>query len=258
MSPSSGDLPPTERFTERAGDYARWRPTYPEAALRDAIQGLGDPNGLVVADIGAGTGISSRQVASLGPRVFAIEPNAEMRGAAEPHPRVTWRDGRAESTGLPDRSVGLVLCAQAFHWFEAAPALREFRRILRPGGRLAILWNQKDVSDPFTKEYYGLVDRAAEESGQHKVRSTERHLDAVSASGLFAPQPVRIYRHLQALDEEGFLGRTRSASYVPKEGAIADRLLADLRALHARHRGPDGIARLVYKTELFLADVPAA
>jgi SAM-dependent methyltransferase len=114
-------LDPTGRFTNRAEDYAKHRPSYPDAAIDAVLMGLGAPPDLVAADVGAGTGISSRALAARGLRVVAIEPNAAMRAKAEPHPRVEWRDGTGERTGLPPASVDLVLCAQAFHWLDPEP-----------------------------------------------------------------------------------------------------------------------------------------
>src|SRR5689334_8771077 len=97
---------PTCRFFDRAGDYARYRPGYPGAAIDAVLEGL--PKACTVADVAAGTGILSRLVAARGARVLAVEPNAAMRAAAAPHPGVVWSDGTAEATGLPDGSVDLV------------------------------------------------------------------------------------------------------------------------------------------------------
>src|SRR4051812_29902068 len=130
---------PTERFSDRARDYVRFRPSYPSEAIDEVLRGL--PAGIVCADVGAGTGISARLVADRGVKVIAVEPNAAMRGAATPHELVEWRAGTAEATGLGTAAVDLVVCAQAFHWFDPARALEEFHRILRPGGRVALMWN---------------------------------------------------------------------------------------------------------------------
>src|SRR5262245_64002535 len=147
------EMNPTGRFTDRAADYVKYRPGYPGAAIDAILAGLGHPAVLLAADVGAGTGISSRALAERGVRVTAIEPNAAMRGAAEPHPRVEWQDGTAEATGLPGGSMDLVVCAQAFHWVRQDEALREFARVLRQAGRLAILWNERDRSDPLMTAY---------------------------------------------------------------------------------------------------------
>jgi len=148
--PPLHELAPTTRFSDRAADYVRYRPDYPAAAIDRMLAGLRTPPEIVAADVGAGTGISARRLAERGARVWAVEPNAEMRAAAAPHPLVTWHDGTAEATGLDRASVDLVLCAQAFHWFRPPEAVAEFARILRPGGRLAIVWNRRDRSDPLT------------------------------------------------------------------------------------------------------------
>ena len=119
------------RFDSRAQAYAEFRPSYPPEAIDSALDGLGDPLALTIADVGAGTGISARLFARRVAAVIAIEPNVRMRAAAEPHPRVQWREGTAEKTGLEDRSVDAVVACQAFHWFATLPAMLEFRRVAR-------------------------------------------------------------------------------------------------------------------------------
>ncbi|MGA9419931.1 MAG: class I SAM-dependent methyltransferase, partial [Candidatus Cybelea sp.] len=139
-------MDPTARFGTRAQAYAAFRPSYPAGAIDAALDGLGDPNTLTIADVGAGTGISSRLFAERGVTVIAIEPNARMRAAAEQHPRVSWRDGTAERTNLPSGSVDAVVACQAFHWFVPNEAFGEFRRIARR--RAAILQYERDERDP--------------------------------------------------------------------------------------------------------------
>src|SRR5262245_18241062 len=109
MAKNGYDLDPTRRFSDRTQEYVRFRPTYPASAIDHMLAGLSDPSRLIAADIGAGTGISALLLAERGVRVWAVEPNAEMRAAAAPHPHVTWQDGTAEATGLPPGSVDLVL-----------------------------------------------------------------------------------------------------------------------------------------------------
>ncbi|MBD5635763.1 MAG: class I SAM-dependent methyltransferase, partial [Candidatus Eremiobacteraeota bacterium] len=129
------------RFFGLAERYDRFRPDYPPAAIEAILAGL--PSGAVVADIGAGTGISTRALSAAGARAIAIEPNDEMRAFACAS-GVDARAGSAENTGLATGSVDVVGCFQAFHWFANAAPLAEFVRILRPGGRLAIVWNERD------------------------------------------------------------------------------------------------------------------
>jgi SAM-dependent methyltransferase len=247
-------LDPTSRFTSRADDYRRYRPSYPPAAIDAILDGLADPRTLLAADIGAGTGISTRLLADRGVRIIAIEPNAAMRAAAEPHPHVEWRDGTAERTGLADASIDLALCAQAFHWFRAPEALAEFARILRPAprsGRLALMWNiRNDEGDAFTGVYGAAVKRHATDAAAHK----DPDAAAIAASPAFGPVCHLVFPYQQTLDWPGLLGRATSASYVPSEGPALALLTADLKAAYDAHRDPEGRVRLVYRTEVFLAE----
>src|SRR4051812_35209407 len=111
-----------ERFSNRVANYVKYRPGYPPEILeifRDEMNLTGDS---VVADIGSGTGISARVFLENGNPVFGVEPNAAMRAAAKEFlksfPQFESVEGTAEATNLPDRSVDLVIAAQAFHWFD--------------------------------------------------------------------------------------------------------------------------------------------
>src|SRR5690606_34163131 len=126
-------------FTSRAESYRRHRPGYPDAAI-EALLALAPKR---VADIGAGTGISCLPFLERGLEVVAVEPNAAMRAAGIEHHALRWVDGSAENTGLSDASVDLVTCFQSFHWFEPTAAMPELVRILRPGGALAAVWNER-------------------------------------------------------------------------------------------------------------------
>src|SRR2546427_11107146 len=130
------DLDTIGRFSDRAADYVRYRPTYPVEAVHVILDGLGPPARLVAADVGAGTGISARLLGEQGVRVVAVEPGEAMRRAAVRHPNVTWVAGRAEATAMCSQSVGLVFCAQSFHCIRTAASLREFARNLNNRRRL--------------------------------------------------------------------------------------------------------------------------
>lgn len=244
-------LAPTTRFTDRVDDYVKFRPDYPAAAADAVLNGC-DRSTVVLADVGAGTGISSRWIAErlTGGVVLAVEPNRAMRDGAETHPRVRWADGSAESTGLPAGSVDVVLCAQAFHWFKPIEALAEFARVLRPGGRVALMWNDRDQADPFTRAYTEAFRRATQD--HPALRDFSQH-DALERSLLFTDFRVRTFRHGQRLDGAGLLGRAQSASYCPKEGPAWETLKRELLALHARFAGEDGCAELVYRTSVYSA-----
>ena len=238
------------RFSDRAADYVKYRPGYPAEAVDAIIEGLGAPETLTVVDVGAGTGISARLIAGRGARVVEIEPGEAMRQAAAPHPRVRWVSGHAEATGLRSQSADVVLCAQSFHWFRPPPALAEFARLLEPGGRLAIVWNRRSRTDPFTAGYRQAI---VEVGGDTGAESMSFDPDVVARSGLFTPLERRSVPHRQRLDLDGLIGRARSASYVPKTGAESERLLGLLRALHLQYADASGFATLIYETEIFLA-----
>jgi SAM-dependent methyltransferase len=246
---------PTGRFSGLADLYARHRPGYPDAAINRIVArcGLGPTSRLV--DVGCGTGISTRLFAARGIPVVGIEPNAEMRARAEAEAALPggvvpqYRDGRGEATGLASGEADAVLAAQAFHWFDAAVALREFHRVLKPGGWVALMWNERDESDPGTAAYGAVVrtgpDAAAVEGPRGKAG------EALLATALFEDAERVAFRYEQPLDEEGLLGRAFSASYAPREPAAAAAFAAALRRVFADHQRGGRVA-LHYVTSVYL------
>lgn len=250
-----GETDPTRRFSGLADAYARFRPTYPAAAVEHVLRRCGLAAGSVLVDVGCGTGISSRAFAARGLRVIGLEPNPDMRAeaAAEPAPAggppPEYRDGRAEATGLETASADAVLAAQAFHWFEPATTLPEFHRILRPGGWVILLWNSVDKRDAFGKTYadlvWSLTDRA-------RTEMHERSPEALRDHPLFDLQEPAYFPNEQRLDEAGLLGRAFSASYAPKDAARRETYAAALRELFLAN-ARDGQVALPYRTEVYLA-----
>lgn len=206
---------PTERFTDRAEDYARWRPGYPAGIVAP----LNLPAGARIADIGSGTGIAAELFARHGYEVVGVEPNAEMRARA----RVPMMEGTGEATGLPGAAFDAVVCAQAFHWLDHEAAKREFLRILKPGGVIAILWNDRlENVDAFARGLAGLI------AGRNSV-GVRPDLRALF-QGFIVEEHV--CRHAQRLGWEGLVGRLRSASYVPLDDPA---FFARLRVLFDKH-----------------------
>jgi SAM-dependent methyltransferase len=243
----------TDRFTGRAQDYAAHRPGYPDACIDALLRGMGAPEFLVVADIGAGTGIMSRPIAERGPLVVAVEPNAAMREKAEPHERVLWEDGTAEATGLRDQSVNLVVCAQAFHWFDAPAAFAEFRRVLRWTGRLALVWNEVDASTELGAGYREILDGLATDDTP-RVRYAAQE-DPFAATGLFNEVAKAGFPFSMTHTRTGLIGRALSASYAPKSGPDHEELVARLGALHAAHADGSAEVALPYVTTAWTAAV---
>jgi ubiquinone/menaquinone biosynthesis C-methylase UbiE len=214
---------PLKRFSERASYYAHYRPTYPNEAIAKVIANRGDYQPQIAADIGAGTGISARLLANQGLQVIAIEPNAEMRQVATAHPQVRFQIGTAEQTHLPNESVDLVTAFQAFHWFNPESALSEFYRILKPSGRLAIVWNHRNRNDGFTQEYSQILKSASKEHPAEKEKRRQS-ISYLEESSLFTHFRYSAIPHQQQLDLPRLMGRTQSASYVPVEGKEAKKL----------------------------------
>jgi SAM-dependent methyltransferase len=243
-------LDPLTRFSDRAADYVKYRPTYPSVAIDTILSDLNLP--LTVADVGAGTGISARLLGDRGLKVWAIEPNQAMSDAADPHPNVEYCQAAAEETGLPDRSVDLVTSFQAFHWFEPETTLNEFHRILKPSGRVALVWNKRDLSDPFTHDYGELLKQA---SNKHPA------LDRlVAAQPLFVhPQFCNarevVFASEQALDLEGLYGTSNSRSYVPRTGNANVQLMQDLQDLYECYVDRNGLVYMKHHTQVILAEM---
>jgi SAM-dependent methyltransferase len=249
------DLKPTERFTGLADLYTRYRPDYPAEAIDFILAHCHLWPGSLVVDVGSGTGTSSRQLAQRGITVIGIEPNEEMRQQAaslsvpEGMPAPTYRDGRGEETGLPDACTDAVLSAQAFHWLDAERALAEFRRILKPDGWVVLMWNERDEMDPFTAAY-GDVLRSTPEGARLEARRT-RAGEALLQSPLYQHRERVVFRHRQELDEDGVIGRARSASYAPRETQAVQVFCDALRQAFARHQC-DGKVALHYETAVFV------
>ncbi|MEN9568594.1 MAG: hypothetical protein RLZZ69_3790 [Cyanobacteriota bacterium] len=241
---------PQGRFSDRAQDYAKYRPSYPSEAINCILEGL-DTSKLITADIGAGTGISSRLLADRGVKVMAIEPNTAMRQVALAHPLVEFRDGSAENTKLPDNSVDLVTCFQAFHWFNPEPTLREFARILQPEGRIALVWNDRDLDggDRFTREYDYIITQASNNS---PILSRLDGRSGTFIKSLFSLVSQQIFAYQQALTQDSLIGVATSASYIPQEGKAYQQMLRNLTNLHQKYCDEQGLVYLKYKTSVYL------
>lgn len=248
----------TERFSDRVGDYARYRPDYPAALPAWLQREFGVTAGWRVADVGAGTGISAEMFLDAGCRVTAIEPNAAMRQAAvawlgsNPHFRAV--DGRAEATGLPEAGIDLVGAAQAFHWFDPAAAHAEFRRILRPHGLVAIWWNSRRLAGtPFLGGYEALLQRY----GTDYASVAERYADDDRMHAWFGGglRGTARFDHRQALDFDALRGRLMSSSYAPTAGHRNHApMLAALRELFDA-TATDGHVDLDYDTRVFVGEM---
>lgn len=244
---------PLNRFSERAVYYGQYRPNYPDEAITKVINNLGNNHTITAADIGAGTGISARLLASKGVKVIAIEPNSEMSKVATQHQGVEFKVGTAEHTNLPDQSIDLVTAFQAFHWFNPEVALLEFYRILKPSGRLAIIWNHRNRTDGFTQEYSQILKSASQDHPAEK-ETRRRSIDYLKDSFLFKNFRYCAVANQQKLDLPGLIGRTHSASYIPIVGVEAERIINSLENLYEKWKDEQGFVYIIYRTDIYLAE----
>lgn len=245
----------TTLFTGRADYYRRTRPAYPAAVMDLLEREVGWTPASVTADVGSGTGISSAMFLARGNTVSAVEPNAEMRAAAEAQwgsqPGFHSIAGTAEHTTLPGASVDIVACATSFHWFDVEGARAEFERILRPGGRVVLLWNVRRAKEPGVMVAYERLLRRLEPGYTDRAARDTQAVDRIRA--FFAPRTFehRVFENPQSLDLEGLKGRFASASYAPLPGDPAfDPAMRAIEELFARHAS-SGAVTLTYDTFVY-------
>jgi len=249
---------PTKRFSNRVNNYVKYRPGYPPEVLEHLKQECNLSARSVIADVGAGTGIFTKLLLDANYTVYAIEPNQPMRDAAveqlSAYKNFTPVDGTAEATTLPAESIDLVVCAQAFHWFNDAPTQAEFNRVLKPGGKAALIWNNRlaDV-DEFSIAYEGLLKQDGIDYNKVNHRNV-RDIDfkAFFRDGIYT---ITKYTNIQVFDEAGLIGRAYSSSYVPAEGTVAgEKFLPLLKDLFNKYN-VNGKVSFHYQTEIYLGEV---
>jgi len=247
----------TRRFGDRAGDYAKARPSYPAEVFDFLARDFGMAAGESAADLGSGTGISAALLLDRGLRVFAVEPNAGMRAKAEEtlagRPGFVSVDGRAEATTLPNAGVDWVIAAQAFHWFDAGAVAAEIRRILKLDGRCALMWNQRQTdTSEFARAY---EDFLIEWSNDYETVKASYENAANIARVLGPKHTRRSFPHSQEMDLGLFRTRTQSASYVPKaDTPRGQAMMAALDQLFARSQ-ENGFVRFDYLTNVYCARI---
>jgi SAM-dependent methyltransferase len=243
----------TSRFSDRVENYVRYRPGYPPEALRVLKSECGLTAEHSVADIASGTGIWTRMLLQNGNAVSAVEPNVDMRQAGErflaEFPRFSSVAGTAEATTLVDASMDFVTAAQAAHWFDRTRARREFVRILKLGGWLVLLWNERLTdSTPFLRAYEELL--LGYGTDYEEVRH-ERTTDSVNDFFDPAPYRERVFAMRQEFDYAGLEGRLLSSSYAPGPGHPKHApMLEELRRIFEEHAAP-GLVAFDYKTRVY-------
>lgn len=246
--------PTTERFSDRVENYIKYRPSYPPQVLQHLTQASGLTSQWVIADVGSGTGILAQLFLDSGNTVYGIEPNREMRQAAErllaAYPNFRSIAGQAEQTTLGDRCVDCITAGQAFHWFNPAQARQEFARILRPSGWVALIWNHRRLdASAFLEAYEQLLKTYATDYEAVKDRNVKvEHLQRFYAPGQFE---VATFPNIQTFDFEGLRGRLLSSSYMPNVGQMGyEEMMRSLSQLFETHQ-VQGRVHLEYETALY-------
>jgi len=256
--PNSTDLNSTERFSNRVEDYKKHRPNYPRELIRILTDHGALTENAVVADIGSGTGHLTKILLPHSQTVYGVEPNDEMRLEAEKYfyglTNHISINGSAELTGLPDQSVDLLTAAQAFHWFDAEKTRREFKRILKPEGYVALIWNVRDTeADDFQRKYEQMLRTHIINYKQTFARTaSNEHIHQ-----FFAPNEVKIVQlaNEQTFDLQALKGRLMSSSYAPKPpDPVFDILMRELEKLFIKFHRNDRV-KFIYKTKIYLSQL---
>jgi SAM-dependent methyltransferase len=245
---------PTERFSSRVENYIKYRPGYPPEIIDLLAEECGLTPSSVVADVGSGTGILSAMFLKNGNRVYAVEPNREMRAAAERllglYTDFKSLEGSAESTTLGEGCVDFVTAGQAFHWFDRAAARREFQRILKDGGWTVLVWNERRTdTTPFLVAY----EKMLLAYGTDYERVNHTNISDVVINEFFAPNDFRlkVFKTRQAFDFESLKGRLLSSSYTPEEGDSNYRpMLEELERIFQAHQRSGEVA-FEYDTKIY-------
>jgi SAM-dependent methyltransferase len=216
-------------FGAEADAYERARPSYPPDAVAWVVEALAVARGRDVADVAAGTGKFTRLLAPTGAWIVAVEPVAGMRSRL---PSMPVAAASAERLPLRGESLDAITVAQAFHWFDATAALAEFHRVLRPGGRLALVWNARDRSVPWVDEVWSIMDRV-EKRAPWRAHDEWRD-SAFVDTPWFGPLHEATFHHEQMLSPADVVERVRSVSHVAvlpgeQQQAVLDEVRALLR-----------------------------
>lgn len=250
---SERNMKTTERFSNRVENYMKYRPGYPPEVLDLFRKEMDLKASSIIADIGAGTGIFAKMFLENGNPVYGVEPNEAMREASleflKDFSNFKSVDGTSEETTLPDKSVDFITAAQAFHWFEGEKTREEFRRILRKGGFVALIWNERQLdSTGFLREYEHFLNHFA--TDYNEVRHENSNAKVIGDFFQIGFSKAT-FHNSQIFDFEGLKGRLESSSYTPtKENPLYEPMIEELKNIFAEY-AENGEIEILYDTNIY-------
>jgi len=248
MNEKGYKIDPKIRFSSRVENYIKYRPNYPSQIIQYLKEQKILTKDSIIADIGSGTGILSELFLKNNNIVYGVEPNINMKQAAEEllknYPNFISYNGSAELTGLYSNSIDLIVAGQAFHWFKVDETKNEFKRILKPDGYVALIWNNRRKSGPyFSGEYENFLLKYG--TDYTEVRKNEKNVEK------FFTYKKNSFYNYQDLDYDGLKGRLLSVSYIPlKDHPNFLEMLGELKELFNKYQ-KRGIIRIEYDTEIY-------
>lgn len=248
----TGEFNSKNRFSSRVENYVKYRPKYPQEIITFLEKNEILSEDSVVADAGSGTGILSELFLRNGNKVYGIEPNTDMRLAAEKllekYPNFVSINGSAEDTGLKNDFIDLIIAGQAFHWFDQEKARKEFLNILKSTGHVALIWNQRKKSGgKFLVDYENILSTYGIE--YKKIHNIELKFDDFFGSEKVFKRAV--FKNYQELDYQGLEGRLLSSSYAPlKDHPNHDPMIKSLKDAYQQNQKNNKVT-LEYDTEVY-------
>ena len=246
-----------QRFSDRVENYIKYRPGYPDEIIPTLQLEIGLMADDIIADIGSGTGLSAKLFLENGNTVYGVEPNEPMRKAAEgllsEYENFHSIHGSSESTNLKDNSIDLIVCAQAFHWFDRQKTKQEFHRIANNGAHLCLIWNDRKETEPFQIDYEKLIQEFAIDYNEISHRNITQDI----IEDFYAPNKFKkfILNYEQHFDLDGLIGRIISSSYMPNQNDVNfPQLKSAIVSLFDKYKQNE-IVTFAYNTIIFLGKI---
>lgn len=247
----------TNNFSGRAEDYTAGRPTYAKEFMEYLYAQGGMTEDAVIADIGSGTGKFAKQLLEKGSRIFCVEPNDDMRNMAinelQNFAKFTAVAGTASDTTLAEETVDFVTTAQAFHWFDVEEFQKECKRILKPNGKVILIWNMRDMDAEVNQKSYAIYK---EFCPRFKGFGGGIEKDDVRIKKFFNEQYERVvFENPLFYDKEKFIRRSLSGSYSLKVGdARYQEYIGELEKLFDEY-AEDGVLKMPNQTVAYIGKI---